>query len=146
MSIFKLSPTTSNFILNTVENNKCRSRAASLALAMVITERMPVSAKDNDVLANEFILSNLDIVASHIPVDINCVRDCASRLLRWKQAVYQPGQLNGIVSEETALVDLFGLRRFFDEATLLAAQKEGVEISQMKLGFHDLLNEVENQA
>lgn len=146
MSIFKISPESNSFVTKVIEGNKCRSLAASVAVALMVTEIAPASTRGNDVLSCEHTSNSLESLIQMVPLDVGCIRELAGRITRWREAVVAGGQLNGIVGDETPLEDLLGLSRFLDKATLDCMKDCAIEVSRLKTGFYNLLIELSNQA
>lgn len=146
MNIFQVSKESNTFIFEITSGNKCRGLTASIALALSISELFPATAGAVEAACEEDLLVKLDIVNRYVPVNISVVRDLFTKLMRWRAQVAAPGSMSGIVMNETGLTDLFGMRVFFDEATLQTIAQCGSDIATFKRGFSLLLSDLETKA
>lgn len=126
--------------------NKSRTKAASMALARVLSDKclLPTSAVE-DVTAFHRVTNRINIdqtlsaLNEIIPVDTTAVLDYVERFYKFRYHSAFPQRQISAFQEETAVEDFFGLGFFFGKECIAIIQKESASLCVMVSGFTSVI-------
>lgn len=150
----KLSTSRAAFVTAGTTASEIGSLLASTALAKVLADRLPLPSGPAEDIANYYAMTlSLDVAAEISQLNEICridavvVRDLVRAFYSVRYQIVYPKKYVFVKSKESALIDVFGVRRFISDDVVKEISEKGARFMYLYNEFSCLVDELsQNQA
>ena len=149
----KLSTARAAFVTAGTAASEMGSLKASAALAKVIADRLPLPSGPAEDISNYYAMTLSLNVATKISelgeicmIDSLKVRDLVKSFYSARYQIVYPKKYVFIKSKESALMDIFGVRRFLSDEVVKEISEQGTRFMYFYNEFSCLMDELGNSA
>lgn len=148
-AISKLGKSSQEFVSTMTRNAKSRSLTASLALARVLANQLPLPSSPVDNIQQYYqvqcrigVEGKLGTINELMLVDFKLVLEMVEKFFRLRYNMAHPPVTVFTFKAETAVEDFFGISRDFDQATLEAIKLAPGELTAFVNDFTTMVCEL----
>lgn len=146
--ITKLCPRAQQFINELSGNNSSRSTIVSLAIARLMSRKLPIPSSETELMSFFNLQVRLDLekqlsdLNEVVAIDIQTIVDFTIKFYQFRYENVYPTKTLMAFKPETAVLDIFKITKFFDKEVLEAISSDCEKLSRYILEFNIIMDEL----